>query len=81
MNLDPSAFTGFISRRFSLDPAELTASTPLFSSGLLDSFHLIELISHVEEQAGIRISPGEISLDNLDSIERILRFVEGKSRP
>ena len=80
MNLDSSTFAAFISRRFSLDLAELTASTPLFSSGLLDSFHLLELISQVEEQAGIRILPGEISLDNLDTIDRILRFVEGKSR-
>ena len=81
MNLDSTTLTGFIVQRFSLDPAELTASTPLFSSGLLDSFHLLELISHVEEDAGIRILPGEISLDNLDSLERILRFVEGKLRP
>lgn len=81
MNLDPTTLAGFIVQRFSLDPTEVTASTPLFSSGLLDSFHLLELISHVEEQAGIRISPGEISLDNLDTIERILRFVEGRPRP
>ena len=81
MNLDSTNLAGFIAERFSLDPAELTPATPLFSSGLLDSFHLLELISHLEEQAGIRISPGEISLDNLDNLERILRFVEGKLRP
>jgi acyl carrier protein len=81
MNLDPTTLAGFIVQRFSLDPTEVTASTPLFSSGLLDSFHLLELISYVEEQAGLRIAPGEISLDNLDTIERILRFVEGKLRP
>ncbi len=81
MNLDPTRLAEFVARRFSLDPAELTPSTPLFSSGLLDSFHLLELISHLEEQAGIRISPGEISLENLDSLERILRFVDGKVRP
>lgn len=80
MNPDSSHLLGVLVQRFKLDPAELTCSTPLFSSGLLDSFHLLELISHVEEQSGIRIQPGEISLENLDSIERILRFVEGKAR-
>jgi acyl carrier protein len=80
MKPDLQSLNDFIVRRFSLDPAELTPTTPLFSSGLLDSFHLIELITQVEAESGIRISPGEVSLDNLDTTERILRFVEGKRR-
>ncbi|HTI71009.1 MAG TPA: acyl carrier protein [Candidatus Limnocylindria bacterium] len=81
MNLDTPTLAGFLSAKFSIDPAEITPATPLFSSGLLDSFHLLELISFVEERAKIRISPGEISLDNLDTPERIVRFVERKQAP
>jgi acyl carrier protein len=81
MNPDIPALIRFVCDRFSLEAGSVDATTPLFSSGLLDSFHLLELVAHVEEQAGIRISPGEISLDNLDSAERIVRFVEGKRHP
>ena len=52
--------------------------TPLFSQGLLDSFSMIELIDHVEKRAGIKIGPMEVTLENLDSIERILAFVRSK---
>lgn len=81
MKLDSNNLSGFLVRQFRLDPHELSPSTPLFSSGLLDSFHLLELISHVEQESGIRISPDEISLENLDSIERILGLVGRKVRP
>lgn len=76
MTMDSESLSHFIVQRFSVAPDELSDATPLFSSGLLDSFHLLELIAHIEEQAQIRVSPGEIHLENLDSVERILRFVE-----
>lgn len=64
--------------RFAVDGSSLTIDQPLFSSGTLDSFHLLDLIAHLESATGIRISPGEVSLDNLDSMARILAFVDRK---
>ena len=64
------------------DELELTEpvedETLLFSSGLLDSFAMVAVVSHVEKAAGLRLSPGDVNLANLDSIGRILRFVERK---
>ena len=62
-----------------LDTSAVTESTPLFSSNLIDSFSLASLLSELETRAGFRIEPLDISLDNLDSIERILRFVSSRS--
>ena len=58
-----------------LDTTGIDSDTPLFSSGLIDSFSLAILIVAIEEKARVRLHPLDITLDNLDSIERILRFV------
>ena len=63
-----------------LDVADIDNDTPLFSSGLIDSFSLATLILAVEEKSGVRLDPLDVTLDNLDSIERILRFLSTKSR-
>ena len=62
-----------------LDTSAIAADTPLFSSGLIDSFSLATLILAVEEKARVKLDPLDITLDNLDSIERILRFVSTKN--
>jgi len=63
-----------------LDVAGIDNDTPLFSSGLIDSFSLATLILSVEEKAGVKLDALDVTLDNLDSIERILRFVSTKNR-
>ena len=61
-----------------LDISGINSETPLFSSGLIDSFSLATLILAVEDKARVKLEPLDITLDNLDSIERILRFVATK---
>ena len=53
---------------------EATAETPLFSSGALDSVAMLNLITLVEEQSGIEIRADEVTLENFDTVTRILRF-------
>jgi len=66
----------FIRNQLGVDSSSLTDDTPLFSSGLIDSFSLVSMMSFVETEGRFRISPVDVSLDNLDSIGRILRYVE-----
>lgn len=61
------------------DQQEFQSGTLLFSSGLLDSFHLVELISFIESEAKIKIKPMEVNLHNLDSVDLILDFVSRKT--
>lgn len=60
---------------FGLQSGELRDDTPLFSSGLLDSFHLVEMISVLEKSSGRKIKPGEINLENLDTPGSIAGFL------
>jgi len=48
--------------------------TALFSSGLLDSFTLVDVILWIETEAGIQVPPSDVTFDNLDTPERILTY-------
>jgi len=49
--------------------------------GIIDSTGVLELVSHLEEEYGIAIESEEIAPENLDSIERLTRFVMRKQVP
>ena len=68
----------YLAERMGLDKASLEDETPLFSSNLLDSFSMVDLIMFIEKESGVSLHPTDVSLDNLDSIERILRFVDAR---
>jgi acyl carrier protein len=52
----------------------------LLHSGVLDSTGVMEVVDFLEETFSITIDPEELTVDNLDSVERIVRFVDGKQR-
>ena len=66
----------FLESRLGLDAEGVGDETELFSSGRLDSFSMIDLILFVEQRTGSRMAPGDVRMDNLDSISRILRYAE-----
>lgn len=51
----------------------------LFSGGLLDSIDLMELISELEEEFKLEIYPEEIELNNFESVEKIVSFINKKT--
>jgi acyl carrier protein len=63
-----------------VDVSELEDSTELFSSGLVDSFAMVDLLQFLEKHTGSRMGPEDINLDNLDSIERILAFAASRQK-
>ena len=68
----------YLGDRMGLDTGTLEESTPLFSSNLLDSFRMVDLIMFIDKGGGVRLDPTDVSLDNLDSIGRILKFVDAR---
>ena len=57
------------------DPAELTDTTALLTTGILDSIAVLKVMTFVEEQFGITIEPHEAVVDNLDTLSDITRLV------
>jgi acyl carrier protein len=48
----------------------------LISSGLIDSFHLVDLALFVEEQFGVRIEDTELNSSTFDSIAQLGAFIQ-----
>ena len=80
MGLDRHKLIGFIVENSDVEEAELNEDTVLFSSGILDSFMMVELIAFLEDELTTKIRVTEINLDNFDTIGRILAFADSKAR-
>ena len=78
MRLTEDSIKQFMSDSLAIDTAPINAQTPLFSEGIIDSFALVTLLTFVEESCGIRVRPDEVTLENFDSIERILAFAQAR---
>lgn len=77
MNLNSRQLIDFLSESRRL--AGVTESMPLFSDGTIDSVGMIDLIAFIEQETGIEVGQADVTLDNFDSIERILVYVRAKS--
>ena len=69
-----------ILKKYRLDPDKIRPDTLLFSSGLIDSFSMVEMVRFIEKECGFKIKTFEMTLENLDSTERILKFVEKRNK-
>jgi acyl carrier protein len=58
----------------------LDPQTLLFSSGLIDSLTIVEIIVLVEQYWDIQVDPSDLSMDNFDSLQAITGYVERKRR-
>lgn len=60
------------------DPANLTSETALMSTGILDSLATLKLVAFLEKEFSIAIAPHEADVENLETIDRIVRLVTSK---
>jgi acyl carrier protein len=57
----------------SIQPAEA-----LISSGLIDSFSLVDLGLFVEETFGVRIEDTELNAETFDTLEQLARLIQSR---
>ena len=75
MSFDRKTLADFLDNEMNLDLGDVSDDDALFSTGLLDSFGMVELMTFIESSANVRLNPADVTLENLDSISRILGFV------
>ena len=68
----------FISETFFVADFEDGAS--FLRTGIIDSMSMVELVTFLEQTFGIVIEDGELVPDNLDSLDRVVAFVDRKRR-
>jgi acyl carrier protein/D-alanine--poly(phosphoribitol) ligase subunit 2 len=58
-----------------INPGEIGDDTPLLSSGMVDSFALITILTAIESATGLTIEQDDLTLDNFDTLNHIQAFV------
>lgn len=62
------------------DGQQLHDDESLMDTGIIDSTGVLELIFFLESTYKVSIAPAELTPENMDSIEKIARFMEEKIR-
>ncbi|OQY29632.1 MAG: hypothetical protein B6I38_08040 [Anaerolineaceae bacterium 4572_5.1] len=69
----------FICEEIIHQPERVLASTePLLSSGLLDSFSLMDISLFVEDNFGVRIDDTELNVDTFDTLEELAVLIRNR---
>lgn len=53
--------------------------TDLYETGLLDSLGTIELLIQIEEKLGIKIEPTEVSRDEINTPNKLIKYLSMRS--
>ena len=59
---------------------ELKNDDSFLEKGILDSTGILEIITLIEEQFGIKVDDAEMIPDNLDSVNNIVSYVNKKQK-
>jgi len=59
-----------------MPPDEIPLDQPLLSTGLVDSFHLVELAIFIETELGVRIDDTELNSGTFDTLAQLTVLVE-----
>ena len=61
-------------------PVEFSDDDSLQEKGIIDSTGVLELVAWLEDTCRIRIGDNELLPENLDSINRLVRFIDAKKQ-
>jgi acyl carrier protein len=69
----------YIATEFLKQPGRLIKpDEPLLSSGLVDSFHLVDLSLFVENQFGVRIDDAELNASSFDNLNQLVALIHSR---
>jgi len=54
----------------------LSADEPLITSGLIDSFSLMDVVLFIEDNFGVRIEDTELNADTFDNLTQLASLIE-----
>jgi acyl carrier protein len=60
---------------------KLTSDTPLVSSGLIDSFSLVDVLSKLEEVTAMRIPASKVQPKDMDTVSLMLSTAQRLGQP
>ena len=63
---------------FTDDESELADGDSFLANHIIDSTGILELVMFLEEEFGIKVQEEDMVPDNLDTVDNLVRFVDGK---
>lgn len=74
-----SKLSSFITSEILKQPGrDLAPEAPLLSSGLIDSFSLMDIALYVEDTFGVRIEDTDLNAETFDSIKELADLIESR---
>ena len=71
----------FIATKILKQPGRsISENEPLISSGLIDSFSLMDLALFVEDTFGVRIEDTELNADAFDNLTQLTALIESRQK-
>lgn len=71
-----SNLAGYITTEILKQPnRSLTADEPLITSGLIDSFSLVDLALYIEDNFDAKIDDTELNSDTFDTLEQLVDLI------
>lgn len=58
--------------------AIIKSDDPLITSGLIDSFHLVDLSLFIEDHFGVHIDDTELTADTFDSLDQLVALIKSR---
>jgi len=65
---------------FTDDESELDSNDSFLEKGIIDSTGIMEVIFFIKEEFGVEVEDDEMIPDNLDSVSKIIQFLERKQK-
>lgn len=66
----------FVQEEVCLGGIELDLDTDLLLTGAVDSLGVIRITQWLEDETGISVDPGDVTLDNFQTVDRMLIYVD-----
>jgi acyl carrier protein len=63
---------------FTTEESALANDDSFLNKGIIDSTGILELVMYLEQEFGLGVADEELLPDNLDSINKLVKFVERK---
>lgn len=76
MNELTAALLAFVQRDVCSGAIELAPDTDLLLTGAVDSLGVIRITQWIEDETGIEVDPGDVTLDNFQTVDRMVVYVE-----
>ena len=77
---DPKKISDYLAAQILKQPGKTIGNDEaLISSGLIDSFSLVDLSLFIEETFGVRIEDTELNVDTFDTLDELVKLINERS--